>query len=235
LTTQGGGAYLSASVRNVRITLALGTALLLAVGAFVLTRSPTRVLAVNGPRASSPLISSAGDLSICQRHETLPAGTRAIRLSMWAFFGWKIHVTVYSGARVITEGARGPNWTSTEVTVPVRPLGETASDATLCFATGPNSEPEQILGNPAPESRAATLFEPGVPAVRARTLGSLPGRVGAEYLASSSGSWWSQILAVARRMGLGRSFAGTWISLLAALLMVGVGVLAVRLTLREIP
>ncbi len=36
-------------------------------------------------------------------------------------------------------------------------------------------------------------------------------------------------------MGLGRSYAGTWIALLVAALMAAVGVLAIRLTWRELP
>jgi hypothetical protein len=36
-------------------------------------------------------------------------------------------------------------------------------------------------------------------------------------------------------MGLGRAFSGTWITFLIFVVMLGVGALAVRLTLRELP
>jgi hypothetical protein len=222
-------------MRNVKVTLAIGIALIAVIGAVTLTRSPPRVLAANGPHASAPLISTTNDLSVCQTGETLPAGTTALRLSMWAFLGWKLNVKAYLGRQVIAEGSRGPEWTSTEVTVPVKPLSETASNVTLCFTTGPNSEPELILGDTAPEGQAAALLEPGVPAYRAHSEGRLPGRFGVEYIASGSGSWWSRIGSVASAMGLGRSFSGTWIVWLTALLMLAVAALALRLTLREIP
>jgi hypothetical protein len=221
-------------VRNVRITLAVGIALVLAVGAFVLTRSPPRVLAANGPSAAGPMYASGGDLQVCQRDETLPAGATAIRLSMWAFLGWKINVKIYEGAHVIAEGRRGPDWTGTSVTVPVKPLDKTVSNVTLCFTTGPNSEPELLLGSPTTQARAASLLEPGVPAPRARVEGHLPGRIGAEYLASGGGSWWSRIPRVIQRIGFGRSFSGDWIAYLLIALMLAVGAITVRLTLREI-
>jgi hypothetical protein len=40
---------------------------------------------------------------------------------------------------------------------------------------------------------------------------------------------------VAKHLGLGRSYSGTWIAFLLAALMAAVGVLAIRQTLRELP
>lgn len=222
-------------MRNVTITLVVGLALIALVGAVTLTRSPPRVVHVNGPGSAGPLTASAGDLSICQTGEALPAHVSAIRLSMWAFLGWKIDVKVYGPRQLLTEGSRGPDWTGTSVTVPVKPLAHAAPHTALCFSTGPNSEPELILGYPTAPARAAVALKPGLPATQAPVEGRLPGRVSAEYLTSGTGSWWSRILAVARHMGLGRAFAGTWIALLAAALMAAVAVLVTRLTLRELP
>jgi hypothetical protein len=62
----------------------------------------------------------------------------------------------------------------------------------------------------------------------------LPGRIDIEYLGSGQGSWWSRLLPVARHMGLGRAFSGTWIVLLVAAMVAAVGALAGRLVLREL-
>jgi hypothetical protein len=219
---------------KVTITLAVCIALVLALGAYTLTRSPPRVV---GGRPFSPTNALIGhtthDMLACQEGETLPADVSAVRLSIWAFVGMKMHVVAYRGAEAITRGTRGPDWTSDSVTVPVKPLDHATSDVTLCFALGPNSEPAFILGTRAPARYATKLLA----TEGSGRLGEswLEGKVGVEYLAAGQGSWWSRIQAVARHMGLGRAFTGTWIALLVALLMAAVGVLAMRLTLRELP
>jgi hypothetical protein len=220
---------------RVKVTLVLGIALLAAVGAIVLTRSPPRVVAARSTPTSSILTALSGDISVCQTGEALPANVSAVRLSMWAFVGWPVRVLAYSGSRLITEGRRSASWTSDSVTVPVRPLGRATSNVVLCFAIGPNSEPVLILGQTTSAVEAAAVLKGGTPGPRSTLAGRLPGRVGVEYLASGQRTWWSSVLSVARRMGLGRSFSGTWIALLVAALMAAVGVLALRLTLREIP
>jgi hypothetical protein len=218
---------------RVKVTLALGIALLAAVGAIVLTRSPPRVVGERAVPTSGLLDSLSGDISVCQTNEVLPAHVTAVRLSMWAFFGWRMHVVAYSGSQLLTEGSRNAAWTSDSVTVPVKPLSRTTSNVVLCFAIGPNSEPALILGSRAPAPEAAVVLTGIKP--QSRLISRLPGRVGVEYLTSSQGSWWSRVLSVAKHMGLGRAFTGTWIALLVAALMAAVGVLAVRLTLREMP
>ncbi len=220
---------------RVKVTLALGVALLAAVGAVALTRSPPRVVGTNAAGSGSLVAQLRGDASICQAGESLPADVSAIRLSMWAFLGWKMHVIAYSGLRVLTEGRRGADWTTDSVTVPVKPLDRATSNVALCFAIGPNSEPALILGTATPAPEAAVVLKGSDPGPRSQLEGRLAGRFGVEYLTSGQGSWWSRVLPVARRMGLGRSFSGTWIALLVAALMAAVGVLAVRLALREIP
>lgn len=218
---------------RVKVTLAVGIALLAVIGAVTLTRSPPRVVGERAVPAGGLLDSLRGDISVCQTNEVLPAHVTAVRLSMWAFFGWRMRVVAYSGSQVLTEGSRNAAWTSDSVTVPVKPLSRTTSNVVLCFAIGPNSEPALILGSSAPAPQAAAILTSISP--QSKLIGRLPGRVGVEYLASGRGSWWSRVVSVAKHMGLGRAFTGTWIALLVAALMAAVGVLAVRLTLREIP
>lgn len=226
--------------RTIAITLAAGGAVILVlVAAVALTRSPPKVVGVGvpvGDAHDSPLGRDLGDASICQPGETLPAGTTAVRLGMWAFYGAKMHVRVYSGSRVLTEGSRGPNWTSDSVTVPVRPLARRATGVVVCVGIGPNSQPLTLLGVEKPSSEAASTTL-GVSAATLAAAGAshqqLGGKLGIEYLSGGGGSWWSHVVAVAKRMGYGRAFSGTWIALLVVALMAAVGVFAVRLTLRE--
>jgi hypothetical protein len=226
---------------KVVITLVVGLVLLGAASALALTRSPPRVARVGVPTGDTrdvPLGKVLGDVAICQPGETLPAGVSGIRIGTWAFYGAKMHVRVYSGSQILTEGSRGPNWTSTSVTVPVKPVDRATSGVTVCIGVGPNSQPLLLLGASAPEREqsSATLgVSSPTLAAAAKSHELLGGRIGMEYLTAGQGSWWSRVSSVAEHMGLGRSYSGTWIAFLVAALMAAVGVLAVRLTLRVLP
>ncbi len=228
-------------MRKVAITLAVGVVLIAAASAVALTRSPPRVARVGVPTGDTndvPLGKVLGDTTICQSGETLPAGVTGIRIGMWAFYGAKMHVRVYSGSRILTEGSRGPNWTSTSVTVPVKPVAHQTSGVKLCIGVGPNSQPLLLLGVNTPESEAASTtlnVSSPTPAAAARSHALLGGKIGVEYLAAGESSWWSRVWSTAKHMGLGRAYSGTWIVFLLAMLMAAVGVLAIRLTLRELP
>lgn len=228
-------------MRKVAITLAVGIVLIGAVSAAALTRSPPRVARVGVPAGDAkdaPLGKVLGDATICQPGETLPAGVSGVRIGMWAFYGAKMHVRVYSGSRILTEGTRGPNWTSDSVTVPIRPIAHQASGVTVCIGIGPNSQPLLLLGASTAEKESATaalgVHAPTL-AAAASSHALLGGRIGLEYLSAGRGSWWSRLSSVAEHMGLGRAFSGTWVTLLVAALMAAVGALALRLTLRVLP
>jgi hypothetical protein len=212
------------AVKAVKVTLGVSIALTLAVVAVALTRAPARVV-----RASSVGHSEVGatvsDEETCQANEVLPAGVSAIRVWLLAFYGSRVRVTASSGSQVLAEGTRAGDWTGGSVTVPVTPLKRTASQVTLCIAVGPNSQPIFTFGREAPAREAAV----------ATGEGRLGGRMGVEYLAGGQGSWWSRILPVARRMGLGHALSGAWVVLLIAALVGAAGLLAVRITLRELP
>jgi hypothetical protein len=211
------------AARVVKVTLGLGAAILIAVCAYALTRSPPRVIRA-GPKATGYLGGSDGDAAACQTGEALPAGVSAIRLSIGAYVGARIQVSVFSGSKAITQGSRSPNWTGTSVTVPVVPLRDGASNVTVCFNIAPNNEAVFLLGREVPASEALVLS----------TGARLAGRLDIEYLGAGQGSWWSRVLSVARHMGLGRAFSGTWIALLIAAMVAAIGVLAGGLALREL-
>lgn len=224
---------------KVKVTLAVGLVLLTASAAVALTRSPPRVARVGVPTGdakAAPLGKTLGDATICQPGETLPAHVTGIRIGMWAFYGAKMHVRIYSGSRIVTEGSRGPNWTSDTVTVPVKPVAHETSGVMVCIGIGPNSQPLLLLGaeTPARESATAAL-DVHTPTPAAAGRARLGGKIGVEYLAAGRGSWWSRLTSVAMHMGLGRAFSGTWIALLVAALTAAAGALAIRQTLRELP
>jgi hypothetical protein len=229
-------------MRKVAITLAVGVVLLGAASAVALTRSPPRVARVGVPTGDArdvPLGGKIlGDITICQPGEALPAGVSGIRIGMWAFYGAKMHVRVYSGSRILTEGSRGPNWTSDSVTVPVKPVDHQTSGVTVCIGVGPNNQPLLLLGAETPPRESASATQ-GVssptPAAAAASHALLGGKIGVEYLTAGQGSWWSRVSSMVEHMGLGRSYSGAWIAFLLAALMAAVGVLAIRLTLRELP
>ncbi|HSZ70021.1 MAG TPA: hypothetical protein VK756_06645 [Solirubrobacteraceae bacterium] len=223
----------------VKVTLAAGIVLVILIGAFTLTRSPPRVVRGGGPPPISSLGTTFAEPAVCQANEVLPADVSSIRLSLVAFFGANIRLVLYHGSQIIAEGRRGPDWTGTTVTVPVKPIARTTSHVTLCVAIGPNSERIIILGRfTHPRDVAVALQSNALSATPPATATApqrLKGRMAVEYLASSNRSWWSRAVEVARRMGLGHFIGGKWIALLAALLMTAVGALTIRVTLREQP
>jgi hypothetical protein len=222
---------------NVKVTLAIGIALVLVMGAVVLTRSPPRLLLASAtpPRASLGVTQS--ELTICQGNEVLPAGVTAIRTSIVAFLGSNMQIAAYHNGQRITQGSRNPAWAGSSVTVPVTALDHTTSDVRICVAFVPNSELLQIFGAPTNRRNAAMFFkgnqltQQGPPGEGAL----LRGRLSLEYFGPGRKTWWSQALTVATNMGFGHFIGGKWVASLAALLVAAVGVLAVRITLREQP
>jgi hypothetical protein len=223
---------------NVKVTLAIGIALTIAVGAFTLTHSPPRVVRINESRAIGSLGVTQSELAICQGNETLPAGVTAIRFSIVAFFGSNLQVVAYHNGRIVTEGSRGPDWSGTSATVPVKALNHATSHVNLCVAFTPNTQLLQLFGRPASARNTGVVFQSKkrlTATLPRTTLASLHGRLLVTYLASGRGSWWSRVATVATHMGLGHFISGKWVALLAAILMAAVSILTVRLTLREQP
>jgi hypothetical protein len=206
------------------VTLAVGLALV-AIGLGVtLSGSPVAVVRSNGITAFGTFAETTKGAGACQAGETLPAGISLIRVSLTSDLGPRMSVSVRSGRQVLTAGVVGSGWLGGSVAVPVRPLARTASDVKVCFRFGPTDEAVGIVG-------AQTS-----PALAARSLAgdALPGRLKIEYLRAGSGSWWSQAMTVARRIGLGRAPSGTWIVLLLLALMGAAVACASWLTIREL-
>ncbi len=207
---------------RVGIVLGAGLALIAMAVAVTLSRSPVQIAGTNGVLPKSGLIVTHGSVSGCQSEETLPEGTSGVRLRVAAAIGPSVSVEALSGGRVLTRGARGSGWTGSDVTVPIEQIRHSASHARLCFALGPSNERIAIFGV---RTRRAALTLEGE---------RLPGKMRVEYLKIGDGSWWSRALSVARHMGLGHAWSGTWIVLLLAALMSTVVALTSWLIVREL-
>jgi hypothetical protein len=211
-------------MRSARIALAGGLALTAIAAATVLSGSPKVLAGSNGVDAAvyPPLTSVPGGGSGCQGDETVPAGSSAIRFSLEASAGPRVAVTIHSGTTARARGESAPGWLGRVVTVPVKLIDRTFHQATVCFSFTGANERVSLLGVHTPAQSAAKSG--------ARAL---PGRIAVEYLRAGLSSWWSLAPSVARRLGLGRAWAGSWVALMVATLMVTAIALASWLALRE--
>jgi hypothetical protein len=211
------------ALRDARVVLAVGLALVAIAVAIVLSRSPQVLAGTNAVTPGrTPLTAVPGGGGACQANETLPARSTAIGLSLEATAGPRVTVAVLSGRTVLTRRASAPGWLGRLVKIPIAPLARTAHGVTVCFAFAGSDERVSFLGAPTASRVAATS-----------SAGALPGRIAIEYLRPGPSSWWSNALSVTRRMGLGRAWAGTAVALLAAIAMAIGLALACWLTIRE--
>jgi hypothetical protein len=211
-------------MRSVKIALAAGLTLLAIGIGLTLLHSPMSVAHANGvPLEEDEIATTNKSATYCQAHELLPGGTSAIRISLNAFTGPRVRLVVTSGGQSITGGERGSGWTSRVVTVPVKPLPRTVSGVTVCVSFRLRDETISVFGRTTPRATAAHDGRQ-----------TLRGRIWIEYLRPGERSWASLVPSIARRMGLGRAAAGTWIVLLALALLAAVAVLASSLVLEEL-
>jgi hypothetical protein len=211
-------------MRSVRIALAVGLGVSAAAVCVVLSESPLTVAATNSA-ANEEIAATNRSSNACQTNERLPRGTVAIRLSLGAFTGPKVMVKALSDSRIVASGERGSGWDGQTVTIPVKAVSETISPATICFTIATLRDEEvAAFGKLTRQAIAA----------HAGNGKALPGRLKIEYLRRGRSSWLTLASSVARRMGLGRAWGGTWIVLLMLTLMLAAIVLASRLMIREL-
>ena len=211
-------------MNEVKIALAAGFAVLaLAIGV-ELAHAPLSVAGKNGtPTQEEAIAIATQGATYCQGGESLPRGTSAIRPWLSTFTGPRVRVTVSAGGREITSGSAGSGWTGRVVSVPVKPLAQAVSDATVCMSFAMKDETLTVYGK---ATGAATA---------AKTAGKpLPGRIWIEYLRAGNSSWASLISTVATHMGFGHAAPGTWVVFLVLALLLGVAALASGLLIREL-
>ncbi len=205
-----------------RITLAVGLAVVVAAFVATLSHSPLTV-ARGDSSAAGGLVTTNLPASACQADEALPQGTSAIRLALLTVLGPKVTVRVLSGSRVVTRGSYRPGWSSDSVTVPVSPVAHAAAPVKVCFTLSSMNAPVTLRGWQARRAVAALSSE-----------GPLPGRMGIEYLRPSRHSWWSSVASTIRRLGYGHAAGGLWDALLVGALALAFIALSSWLVVREL-
>ncbi len=224
-------------MREARVALAAGLTLTAIAIGVVLSRSPPAVTRSTPMTAAVGFGTSALGARICQSGEVLPRSTTAIRVWLEAVIGPPVSVEASSGSHLLTRGTRGPGWTTGSVTIPVRTVTRTVSHVTVCVNVGRPREPIGLHG--VRTATAVAAFDRQGPLPRTARAppryreGPLPGRIVIEYLRPGNSSWWSLATSVARRMGLGRAASGTWIAVLAIVLMLALAVVMSRAILME--
>jgi hypothetical protein len=210
--------------RSVIVAVAVGLAAIAVAFVAVLTHSPLTVASANSASSTDYVeLEERGKLSNCQPAGPIPQGTSAIRLGIEGLhFSPAVTVRVLVGSRVIREGrqiAGGPSIPN--VTVPVASFAHTLNGARICTTVGPAVEPIRYYGTPRHTS---------VPQADALAEATLH----AEYLRPGMKSWSSFVPSIIRHMGLGHAPSGTWVAYLLLILMLGLILIVVRVTLREL-
>jgi hypothetical protein len=202
---------------RVRLALAVGlVAVAIALG-LVLTSAPLTVAATNGVAARPDVATVRRSRVICQRGETVPAGTTSIRVSLSANVGPSIGLEVLVGGKLVTSGKREAGWGVDEtVTVPVSRVAQTVSDTRICLNIGPLAEALQVNGE-----KAET------------TNGHRADLLRFEYLRPGSRSWLSGASALATHIGVTRG-AGAWVAYVALAAALAAAALASSMVLREL-
>jgi hypothetical protein len=210
------------TLNRVAIAMTVGFVLIVGVAIGILARVPDQILSTNYVRVTGPLGFFRERTIVCQANERLPASTEAVRMSLIAYLGSAVSLTVSHEGQILASGRHGAGWVSGSLTLPLRtPVAKTL-DAKLCLTRGRGYLPVELAGDTAPRAHAATVD--GNP---------LPGRMRIEYLARGHRSWLSLAKHVARRLGLGHSPSGAWIVLPLAAMMAIAVTLAAWLLLRE--
>jgi hypothetical protein len=211
-------------MRSVRIALAAGLALLAVAIGVTLRASPTTVLATNRIPDAGEVARTRKSTSACQAGELLPAGASAVRLTLAGEIGPAVAVAVKSGGHTLARGSRGDGWTGASVTIPISPVSHTTPGAVICFALGRPLGDIEIFGE----------HTVGAHALVGPRGEALPGRMGVEYLGPGRASWLSRLPAIARRMGFGHAWGGSWIVFALLVAMAGAAGLLAWLAHREL-
>jgi hypothetical protein len=208
---------------SARLALTAGFLVTALSAAFVLTRSPPLLAATNSVPIEAIVATTPGGAHACQENEVLPAGTTGVRISLETGAGPRVSLKILSGSRIVAQGERGPGWVGGSVTIPVKPLPRAVTATRVCFGFAGANEEVTMYGRLTPPSSAAV-----------GSHGTLKGRLGIEYLRPGRSSWWSLIPTVARHLGLGRAWAGTWVAVFVLALTLSAAAAASWLALREL-
>lgn len=199
--------------------------LIVAVAATLAREVPVRT-GTNDTLATSALGGTVGRLDVCQDAELIPAGTGAVRvwLRTTGRPGPALALQATNGRTTIGRGRLAAGWSGETATIPLRPVTRAQREGRVCVTVGASSS-VTLAGEAPPDP------ETGPPATASGS--ELRGRLRIEYLAPERRSRWSQIGAVARRIGFGRAPGGAAVAYAAVLLMLAAAALGLRQLVRD--
>jgi hypothetical protein len=194
-----------------RLTLAVG--LVLIAGGLIATLSgdAERRTGTNGIPATVFLGQVTAGNTLCQAEERIPSGTAALRFTAvsTSHAAPQLTVTLARGG-VVQAKSSDARWDGDDaIVVPfARPLRAGAFAEVCVRLRAADPRPYGFMGVRTYLGEGAS--QDGQP---------LAGRMHLEYLSAGSGSWWSFVPTIARRLGRGHAWSGASVALLAVLLM----------------
>ena len=125
---------------QVAITLALGFVVIAAVLVAILVQEPREVISTNNITVEREIGLLGPHTTVCQANERLPASTTALRISLIAYIGPAVSVTVAREGRIVTSGHRNAGWVSSSLTLPLRAAVPAPIDAQICLTRGAGAQ-----------------------------------------------------------------------------------------------
>lgn len=208
--------------RRVALTLAAGATAIAGLALAVLLQAPARIVSTNRIAATVSLGELKRHTTACQSQEVVPAATNALRLSVAAYLGPAIWVTIEHRGQVVARGHHPAHWVSSALTVPLGHAVKATVHATVCLRRDNSKLAANLVGS-----------EQSGPAAASLSGASSPGRLRIEYLAPGHRSWLARALYVVRRFGLGRAPSGGVLAVLVAAGMMLAVALAAWLLLHD--
>lgn len=230
-----------------------GAALLVVLGVLAVTFSRASSIAFDNGKLVHVGAEVAPGAYFCQSGEYVPSGAGALRL--WVFTNGRrggpvaVNVSDAAGAPV-TSGQAPGGYVNTTVTVPIRHVDREYQSATVCARNEGRTSVSYMGDSPGPGETASeprVHIQPGTVDPRLLGIHQQPAVVSAplkqpygpvvvrfEWHYPGSRSWLALSPTLARRVSLDKaSFVGSWTFWVLAALMLGVGIAAIRLVVRE--
>ncbi len=182
-----------------------------------LSQSAVRLAGTNNVFLRFANVTLEDGVTACERRETVPGGTAAIRLStqLGGQAGSTLAARVIDrNGRTVSRGSLPSGWRGRYADIPVATVDATLTGAQVCV-TSSGAETVKLLGFGSADEAAGVMVD-------GRALRET---IRVAYLRGGEETWWSLLPTVAHRMGIGRgtlldgAWVGfAWLALIAALL-----------------
>jgi hypothetical protein len=212
-----------------RVRVVLGIAVAAVAGALILDASGRAPRGAGGDHASSALFAATvpGGGTLCQPAAFLSddAARAQIQIGTFGRPVPDLRLTFVDSANAaVASGELAPGGREGIVTIPITHTRRAPAATTACLHIG-GSHPVALAGEAGPINPSSEVLDGR----------QQSGRVSLAYFRRGEESWWSLLPELTHRFGLGKAgFFGDWTLPVAALLLLGVWVAAVRLLAREL-